>query len=329
MLIKSLINLFIYFQNFFKGKYYRCQKIIRVYFVFDQHYDRVIRDYYEYVDSLLAKNLALIGVPCLVSLDCNGFSWLKIFLPVKKIVFQIEHTLVKRGGRDCEGGISGQISIPDGSGKYLVRLANISKLQNADLIIEYSQINQFNIRQSPDFSAYVKKTFCIVPALYPLLDSSLGYSNERSFNTITMFGNPEESRRKQFLAALAKLNVNSENINGVFDGIESLYRNTRILINIRQTDHHDTLEELRVLPALRCGVIVISERAPLIEKTRYSQYIIWGELDELPTLIMEVQKNYDLWHKKIFESPGFIRRMNRISRCNELVALRVIRHLNT
>ncbi|QWE02773.1 hypothetical protein [Polynucleobacter sp. JS-JIR-II-b4] len=327
MLIKTIINLLTFYQKVFKGNHYSCRKISQAYFICDQRYDRVIRDYYEYVESLIAKDLVEIHTPCLVLLDCSGFSWLNTFLPIKKIAFQIEHTLVKPGARDCEGAIQGHVAMLGGSERYLVRLVNALQLEGANLVIEYSQINQLNIQKSPDLKAYTAKSFCISPALYPLLEYSLDSSSYRTLNTVTLFGNPEEPRRKKFLVTLATLGINSQNINQVFDGIEDLYRNTQILINIRQTDHHDTLEELRVLPALRCGVIVVSERAPLIERTRYSQYIIWGELDELPALVKEVQSNYDYWHKKIFDNSGFISRMNRISRRNQLVSLRAVKYL--
>jgi hypothetical protein len=143
-----------------------------------------------------------------------------------------------------------------------------------------------------------------------------------------MFGNPEESRRRKFLNALELSGVTSQNINNVFDGLEDLYRDTKILINIRQTDHHDTLEELRILPALRCGVIVISERAPLIELTGYSKYIVWGELHELPAIVLDVQNNYEQWQRRIFNNSGFTRRMERISRRNELVAFKAAQLIN-
>lgn len=329
MLIKALINLYIYFLKVFKGKAYSCQKISQVYFIVDQRYDRVIRDYYKYVESLMDKALVTVNTSCVVLLDCSEFAWLKVFIPTKKIVFQIEHTLVKQDARDCEGAVPGHIAIPGSSAKYLVRLANFSKLQSSDVVIEYSQINQFNVRQNPDLASYISKTFCVSPALYPLSENSLSTSHPRPFNTITMFGNPNEPRRKKFLATLASFKVNSQNINNMFEGIDDLYRKTMILINIRQTDHHDTLEELRILPALRSGVIVISERAPLIEKTRYSKYIIWGDLDELPALTIEVQKNYKFWHEKIFDNSGFARRMQRISKRNELVSLRAVQFLNS
>jgi len=81
------------------------------------------------------------------------------------------------------------------------------------------------------------------------------------------------------------------------------------------------------LPALRCGVIIISERAPLVELTGYEKYIIWGNLEELPAIILDVQNNYENWHQKIFQNSGFRRRMERIYRRNELVSLKAVEFL--
>jgi hypothetical protein len=210
----------------------------------------------------------------------------------------------------------------------LVRLANFQKLSSADIIIDYSLINQFNLSKSVEFATHYAKSFAISPALYSLDKDLLGLSRNRVIDTITLFANPDEPRRRRFLNELDLAGVKSQNMNNVFDSTSELYRATKILVNIRQTDHHDTLEELRVLPALRCGVIVISERSPLVELTRYSKYVIWGELDELPAIILDVQKNYAQWHARIFENPGFIKRINRISRRNELVSLNISKHIN-
>ena len=66
------------------------------------------------------------------------------------------------------------------------------------------------------------------------------------------------------------------NVNNCFekDKLQTLYKNTKILINIHQTDHHHTFEELRVLPALQCGVLVICEHSPLSNLIPGNDYII-------------------------------------------------------
>ena len=217
--------------------------------------------------------------------------------------------------------------IPGSSERYLVRIADFSRLSKANIIFDYSRINLHNIHSNVAFQAYAEKTFCISPMLYPLYISTEGREG-----SITLFGNPNDSRRKDFLESLKKHRVESRNVQGVYSNLDAVYRQAKIVINIRQTEHHDTLEELRVLPALRSGAIVICESAPYAEKTWYSKFILWGTLAELPDLIADTQINYNQIHAQIFgtlelNSP-FMRRMNRIELCNKLVAEKATRKLN-
>lgn len=328
MLLNCLIRFWLLLTNFFKRGNYYCIQLSQVYWIASGSCDSVIRDYHDYVEHLISRSLSKVVEPCIVIFNCDFLMPFSHLLPIRSIRLQIEHTLVKPGARDSDDAIAGVIEIPNSSNHYMVRIVNSDLLLSSDLIFDYSRINLFNIFKAPYFDAYSKKLFCISPALYKLEPACLIRSNKRSINTITLFGNPNEPRRKKFIADLEIGGVKSQNINNIFSGIEGLYRNTKILINIHQTDHHDTLEELRVLPALRCGVIVISEKSPLVELTGYSKYIIWGELSELPAIIFDVQSNYEKWHQKIFNNPGFISRMNRISRRNELVAMKAIELLN-
>jgi len=328
MLTEFLINIYILIAKIFWKKNYNLIRLSNVYWITNSSYDSAIRDYYNYIQLLCLKNISSIKRPSVISFDCDVFKGLFFFLPVVRVVLQIEHTLVRVGARDSSNAVLGHIKIPNSNEYFLVRITKPMALNNADLIFEYSKINQFNIAKVVSLNNYSSKIFCITPALYKLVQNSFLFSSRRKFDTITLFGNPDEPRRKKFLANLTLKRVKYQNINNIFDNVEVLYRNTKILINIRQTNHHDTLEELRVLPALRCGVIVISERAPLVELTGYSKYIIWGNLDELPAIILDVQNNYENWHKKIFQSPGFTRRMERISRRNELVSFKAVEFLN-
>jgi len=328
MLVNHLIGFWLFLVNFFKRRNYRCTQLSKVYWVSNGSYDRVIKDYYEYIEQILSKPLSKVNQHCIIIFNCDFLGPLHYLLPTKKICLQIEHTLVKPGARDLADAIAGVIEVPNSPDRYMVRISNSSLLLSSDLVFDYSRINLFNIFQASYFDVYSKKLFCISPALYRLEPDCLEQLKSRSFNTITLFGNPDEPRRKKFIFDLESSGVKSQNINNIFSRIERLYRDTRILINIHQTDHHDTLEELRILPALRCGVIVISEKSPLVELTGYSKYIVWGELSELPAIILDVQNNYEKWHQKIFHNPGFISRMNRITRRNELVAIKAIEYLS-
>ena len=89
--------------------------------------------------------------------------------------------------------------------------------------------------------------------------------------------------RKKLLENISKSNLSHSNTNNCFDKIklQELYQNTKILINIHQTPYHDTFEELRCLPALQNGVIVVSEKSPLSHLVSYNELIIWTDYDNI------------------------------------------------
>lgn len=325
--IYQIARLFVSLRNRFSSKHYQVQLLGRVILFSRLNPEIVIRDYYFYVHQLLLANLSDLTKNCFVFYECQAFPFLSIFSPILKIDLQIEHTLVKPGGRGTDGFSTGALVIPESSERYLVRIADFSRLIKANVIFDYSRINLHNIQSNFAFQAYAKKTFCISPTLYPLFIGTEGREG-----AITLFGNPDDSRRKYFLDSLKKHRVASQNIQGIYSNIDAVYRQVKIVINIRQTEYHDTLEELRVLPALRSGAIVICESAPYAEKTWYSKFILWGSLAELPDLIADTHINYNQIHAQIFGTSGldspFVRRMNRIELCNKLVAKKATQKLS-
>lgn len=314
-------------RNIFSEKKYQVELIGKVIFITRVNPEIVIHDYYFYVVGLLRKNVKSVSKNCFLLFECRVFNFLELLLPLMSVRLQIEHTLVRPEGGDSENYPVGCLDIPDGSGRYLVRIDNFEEVSKANIIFDYSRINLHNIRSTSLLKAYSEKAFCVSPNFYPLHTSAHGREG-----IITLFGNPDDSRRKLFLEMLKMRHIDSRNIRGIYFGIDEYYRRAKIVINIRQTDYHDTLEELRVLPALRSGAIVISEAAPYAVKTWYSKFIIWGSLAQLPELIANTEKNYNHIHAQIFgnstqDSP-FFRRMKRIEQCNELTMLRVSARLN-
>ena len=299
---------------------YVIKRIHSSHLIAQKKFDVGLQDYYYYLLQLFAR--ALAEQP---SLRKNYGFEVASFPPqfqgakVQQVCLEIEHTLVKPGGRGAESAKHGVIPIAgDLLGRtYLVRLAHLGKLQAADLIIEYSRSNIQNIKTSQQFPEILRKMVQIAPTLYPLVSRNQS-SSTRTITCATLFRNMNESRRKLFFERLLAQNIPVQNVNNVFDHIENTYAQIKVLLNIRQTDHHDTLEELRVLPALRCGVIVISEDVPLRKECRYSDFIIWGKLEELPALTQEVLANYESYYQKIFHSSHFARRMQRLEDSNYL-----------
>jgi hypothetical protein len=95
----------------------------------------------------------------------------------------------------------------------------------------------------------------------------------------------------------------SEIANMNFDSLPSFMSNLdriKILVNVHQTEHHHTLEELRVLPALLRGVVVVSEWIPLHHLLPFKDYIIFERYEMLAEKVIEVKNNYESYRDKFF-----------------------------
>ena len=186
-----------------------------------------------------------------------------------------------------------------------------------DVVVEYSLPNINNIKQSGLFNSYLDKVIYIAPMIYDL--TVLKYEEEKKYPCITLFVNPDEPKRRKFLDQLLENNILSTNITNCFEKNElrELYLNTKILLNIRQTLHHHTLEELRILPALLNGVIIISEDVPLRNTVPYNEFIIFSDYNSIIDKIKFVQDNYkEIW-EHIFLSQNYLSLMNDLEKSNE------------
>ena len=262
----------------------------------DQHL--YTKDYYEYCVSLLERCVKEYGIQTPLI-----FSPASIESNYIRLLYNYEHTLVRKGGRDSTGAFDGMVPLLHNSNEtYLIRIVGFDQLKTADLVIDYSNPNIENIKLSVDaeLKEFVKKLIYIAPCLY-LPSFSKGI---RANQVITTFINDREPRRKKLLYSLMTSRVPCTNINNCFtkQRVQDLYRNTKILINIHQTDHHHTFEELRVLPALLNGTLVISEISPLSELVPYTKCVIWTTYDKMVSTVKDVLARYDEVHKQIFES---------------------------
>lgn len=244
---------------------------------------------------------------------------------ISKIDIQYEHTIVKPGGRDSENAKISKTPLSKNQ-KYLVRIAEEERIKTIDIVIDYSWPNYIHVKKSGQFNWLLNKYFVISPMLYDYKKITCN-ANKRSFETITLFTYPKKGRRAIFLETLKKRNIKVKNVRECFEKVEEIYYKTKILVNIHQTNEHQTLEELRVLPALLCGTIVISEYSPLTNYCGYEEFIIWGNIDEIPTLIIKVQKNYDEYWNKIFNSVAFYKKMEKINNRNKKNIINIIENL--
>lgn len=227
-------------------------------FIFKGQKFEYINDYYEYIISILRYIISKNNLSINIIFNGEKYNFNNDNETIK-ISLNIEHTLVKEGGRNVRKDTPfGKIKYGENK-NYLVRLENFLQLNLCDIIIDYSNPNIFNVKESGLFNNFSNKHIYVSPIVY---ENTYIDTNNRNIESLTTFLNINEPRRKKLLENISKYNLSHSNINNCFDKItiQELYQNTKVLINIHQTNYHDTFEELRCLPALQNGVIVISEK---------------------------------------------------------------------
>lgn len=255
--------------------------------IYRQRCQPYVSDYHSYVLSLIRE---VVPSSSMVTLEIPKINFM-LRNPVR-ISINYEHTLVQNGGRDSDNYPTGIISvINDRTQKYLVRLVNHAYLEECDIVIDYSIPNIFNITSSRKFPKLADSLVYIAPCLYPISWKLEG----RTIDILSTFLDLNVTRRKMFLE-------HCTNVSNCFDRNElcTLYQRTKIIINVHQTDEHHTAEELRILPALQNGVIVVSEQSPLVDMIPYGHLVIWVPYEKILETAKSVLASYEETHARIF-----------------------------
>lgn len=218
------------------------------------------------------------------------------------ICHEIEHSLVLPGGRDLPMNTPmGKVpSIYDPNTTYTVRMCNCELLHH-DIVVQYSMPNILNFALSGLYQPSTVKKMVYIPAIEYDFDP---FHKKRQLTPITTFNHPTHSRRNEILSTLWDEGVHTVNYKGIGskEAMMALYDSNAILINIHQTPHHHTLEELRLLPALLRGLVIVAEESPLIKSVPYSDFIIWTSVDDMPSRVLDVMTNYEAYFEKFFGS---------------------------
>jgi GT2 family glycosyltransferase len=252
-----------------------------------------IAAYVEYIATLLRESLRVTPRDVRLSL-CDA----RPEGDTRQIDIQFEHTLVRPGGRDSDGAPIGAVPLMDGNGRYLVRVAHLPRLLRQDLVIEYSDANLANLVRGGHHASLCPKLALVAP-----LPHALHLAREhRPLPLVCLFGDRRQPRRAQLLDAARQRALPLRPVEGIFttSGLERLYRSTRVLVNVHQTDDHHTAEDLRIVPALQNGVVVVSEDVPLRETLPYHPFVIWVPYDALLDTAAAVLADYDAEHRRLF-----------------------------
>jgi hypothetical protein len=242
--------------------------------------DRTVRDYYFFILDVFRNFIKRYNVEMNITLSkvCEG---------ARSFSIQLEHTLVKK---------SAASSCPSSFDSYVVRIDHYEKHNEHDFILEYSMPNIEHIKMCKEFNEFVKKIIYLPPLFF---NKELIFSQPKKRDVMTSFFNVFQDRRKKIIEDLR--NFDHENVTGLQgEDLEKVLKETKVLINIHQSDFHHTVEELRILPALRCGAIVIAEDSPLRECIPYQKFIIWTTYDNIVNETQRVLSNYEEIHSSIF-----------------------------
>lgn len=259
--------------------------------------DQVTKQYDIYLESIVQTYLQHMKFGVSNTLLVALKNWPITPATTVNIHINYEHTLVKAGGRDIGNAPVGCIKADDEK-MYHVRLTEAKKWHHADIIIDYSNVNLVNVGHL--FPALAAKHVYVPPLFFDYVPRP---EAPRSIELLTTYIDTAQPRRARFFSECEKRRFTITNVNNVFEyePLQTLMYDTKILINIHQTDHHHTLEELRVLPALCCGVVVISEDVPLKETIPYSDYIVWTSMERIYDTIADVSQNYQQYASRLSE----------------------------
>jgi hypothetical protein len=249
---------------------------------------------------------------------------------VRRILINTEHTLVRQNGRNSSGSPIGQIPVI-GEGvheRYLVRIpAGIRMLNDSYQVMDYSRPNLTNVSQSEFRDSYFLKAQYIAPLLSPRMlnrgTRGRDYSQAFTFMSLPKGGD----RRSEIIDKLSRSGVGISNIQGLVGDVSETMSKIGILLNLHQTDHHHTLEELRILPALLQGVIVVSEPSPLVEEIPYSKFVTFASIEEMPGVLGRLLANYENHWAETFASGEFNKVVHELEETNNRGFATIVRNL--
>lgn len=227
-----------------------------------------------------------------------------------KIYFNMEHSLKYFGGlknpkyNESFPSISKYPYIYNQNKNYSLDFQRLLTT-DADLIIDYSSLNILVYQESNMVNEDVLKRMVYIPPFVRCKNIKF----HRSIDVLSTFYVILGSRER-VISNLIMNNISFTNINNISYNLDpnifvktmqNYYCHSKILINIHQDDPQGHIfEEIRVLHAMLCKVVVISETSPLQEKLPFFNFIIWVDSEKMHLVIPQVLQNYDYYYHKFY-----------------------------
>ncbi len=201
----------------------------------------------------------------------------------------------------------------------------LESFEKASTVIDYSALNIEQLTDLPTLGTQSPKFHTIAPLLG---EFSKSRGPRQEVTIATMYGSPERGRRGQIGSMLSKAGIGVRNIRN-FESYEIAFRDVAILLNFRQVEHFSTPEELRILPALLQGVVVIAEDTPFARKSLCADFLVFAEVTNLSRVLMEVQSNYSSYWTEIFGADRFSDFVQTLEIANNTVAARIMQSITS
>jgi|688.fasta_scaffold00827_34 hypothetical protein len=249
----------------------------------------LLREYLERNPSLELNVVVVISPKKTISFDNNNKT-VYIYLNLEQtIIDDTAITLVKEP----------ETKVAFNDKQYTVNMEMFNDFKDNDIIFDYSKPNIKNIEISGLYPDFLPKLQYVSACVYKNVNAA---QLTKTIDTLTLFADISISaRREQKLQEINALLVNHRNETNCFEEeLKTLLGNTKILINIHNSDYANTFEEVRVLPALQQKVLVVSEVSPLTELIPFGPMIIWSTYDNIVQKAKEVLDNYDTYYSQIF-----------------------------
>ena len=269
--------------------------------------------------------------------------------------FQVEHVPVLPKSDPFETSDTGhyvghtltQTSIDGGGKHYRARLywpcllaKDFCLANTTGIIVEYNMPNILALHEAQAVPPYVLNSIIYIPPLvYDLYAHRSGRDPWKPVVTFMKYSLQIRPRRRKMLNRLKRLNIDVESFMNFAEGgpdtvLRDKLRQTAILLNVHQSNAHHAPEEFRILPALLCGVVVISEPVPYVDSIPWAPYVVWATNEQFPRKVLEVQRNYaELWTSffgRNSDLPGVLNRMwrNAVGQLENMLEKRLRNHSN-
>jgi len=260
-----------------------------------------ISEYYDFIAAGVVSALLSAG-PKPRRRIYLGFSKHMSNLPAagSKVLIQHEHTIVV-GQPDFSVEKETEFHWSKRGSKWVRLQGPLQGFTDASWIVEYSAANRANLLDSDFAPFYAEKVLYVAPLLGKFRQDSL----PRDVATVnTMFGSPDKGRRAAFLERAAEQGIKVGNLRG-FPTIQQALESTAVLVNIRQKEYFQTLEELRVLPALLEGVLVVTEDSPYLDSVPYFEHVIRSSSSDIMETLKRAASRYEKSHNECFGGSKF------------------------